>query len=253
MSAQVIGFVNRKGGSGKTTACVNIGDGLARQGLKVLLIDMDSQGGLTVSLGLHRQTGQGTIYDVLTGGKRARDVIIHRGDQNRVLDVITSHKNLSAFELGKDPETDLNPVIKQLRGKYDYIIVDSPPSLSALTVMVLSAVDSVLIPLQPEFLAINALADMRDTIDRIIKTGRNRHLEISGILLTFYDSRRNLSKQIENSIRKAFPEQTLKQTIRYTVTIAEAPGFQKTIFEYAPGSKGALDYQAVIEELLIRQ
>lgn len=243
-----ISLLNHKGGVGKTTSAINIGAGLVEMGKKVLLIDLDPQANLTISLGIPRQ--KSTIYEALRGESELSPYT-HKPN----LDVVTSSLDLSGAEMELINEAGrefiLRELLNQVIDDYDFIIIDCPPSLGLLTLNALTSSRSVLIPLQTEFLAVQGLAKIKQVIDKV-KFRLNKQLDIGGVVATMYDSRRVLNRDVVETIHKYFGEKVFKTYIRENVALAEAPAQRKDIFDYAPKSSGAVDYLDLCKEILER-
>lgn len=246
--ARTIALVNQKGGVGKTTSSINIGAGLHRAGKRVLLVDLDPQGNLTVSVGIQAHTLTCTMFEVLKGNCQAQDAIVKRG-----YDVIPADIRLSGadMELSAVPgrEMLLKEALQPIQGDYDYILIDCPPSLGLITLNGLTAAREIFIPLQAEFLALNGMAQLLNTVKAVQKR-LNPQLEITGIITTLYDSRKNLNKEVLEKIKEYFPDKTFKALIRDNVALAEAPSFGNDIFEYRADSNGAEDYKRLCAEII---
>jgi chromosome partitioning protein len=244
----VVSLLNHKGGVGKTTSAINIGAGLVELGKKVLLIDLDPQANLTISLGIPRQ--RLTIYEALRGEGELTPYT-HKPN----LDVITSSLDLSGAEMELINEAGrefiLRELINQISDDYDYVLIDCPPSLGLLTLNALTSSRYVLIPLQTEFLAVQGLAKIKQVIDKV-KLRLNKQLEMSGVIATMYDSRRVLNRDVVDTIHKYFGDKVYKTYIRDNVALAEAPAQRKDIFDYSPKSPGSVDYLALSKEILER-
>lgn len=244
----IVSLLNHKGGVGKTTSAINIGAGLVELGKKVLLIDLDPQANLTISLGIPRQ--RHTIYEALRG---EGELVPYTHKPN--FDVITSSLDLSGAEMELINEAGrefiLRDLINQVVDDYDYILIDCPPSLGLLTLNALTSSRYVLIPLQTEFLAVQGLAKIKQVIDKV-KMRLNKQLEMSGVIATMYDSRRVLNRDVVDTIHKYFGEKVFKTYIRDNVALAEAPAQRKDIFDYSPKSPGAVDYLALSKEIMAR-
>jgi chromosome partitioning protein len=244
----VISLLNHKGGVGKTTSAINIGAGLRELGKKVLLIDLDPQANLSISLGIPRQ--KFTIYEALRGEGDLQPYAHRPG-----LDVVTSSLDLSGAEMELINEAGREFILRDLLGQvsdsYDYILIDCPPSLGLLTLNALTASRYVLIPLQTEFLAVQGLAKIKQVIDKV-RFRLNKSLEMSGVIATMYDSRRILNRDVVDTIHKYFGDKVFKTYIRDNIALAEAPAQRKDIFEYSPKSPGAHDYLELSKELLSR-
>jgi len=248
----IIAFANQKGGVGKTTTAINVAAYLgAQHGLKVLVVDDDSQANATSSLGLEHPSK--SLYDVLTGGAPAESVILPTEESGVYL--LPSSADLAGAEVEMIDfparERVLSDALEPLRDRFDMIFIDTPPSLGLLTINALVASDMVLIPLQSEYLALEGLSRLWDTIRRIRKV-LNPNLGLLGVLLTMYDRRTTLSKNVEEEVRKYFPKETFKTVIPRSVRLSEAPSFGMSIRMYAPSSSGALAYQQLAAEFLAR-
>lgn len=249
----IITFVNQKGGVGKTTSCLNVGAGLSLQGKRVLLIDTDPQGNLTISAGVKLKDGEPTVYEVLKGSADINEVIQKPGGGYDLLpaDIMLSGADI---ELASVPgrEMILKEAIAQLRTAYDYILIDCPPSLSIITLMGLTASNSVIVPVQSHYLALNGIAQLMDTI-KLVKKRMNPQLEVGGVIVTQYDNRLILHKEVLQSLQAAFPGKVFKTMISNSVALAEAPSFGQDIFQYKPSCKAADQYKALVGELLERE
>ncbi len=246
--ATVISLLNHKGGVGKTTSTINIGAGLVEIGKKVLLIDLDPQANLTLSLGISRQ--KITIYESLRGEGDLEPYTVKPG-----LDVITSSLDLSGAEMELINEAGREYILRELLNPlsdvYDFILIDCPPSLGLLTLNALTSSRYVIIPLQTEFLALQGLAKIKQVIDKV-KFRLNKKLDIVGVMATMYDNRRVLNRDVVETIHKFFGEKVFKTYIRDNVALAEAPAQRKDIFGYSPKSVGAEDYLNICKELVAR-
>ena len=245
---KTICIVNHKGGVGKTTSVASIGSGLALAGAKVLLIDIDAQCNLSESFGLVRQ-----VPNIYTSITQRTALPIYSVKPN--LDVVPSSLDLVKAEIEisavMSRESILRKLIEPLRAKYDFIIIDSPPSLGLLTVNALTAANEVIIPLEAEFLAYRGLDSIVFAID-LTKENTNPELKIGGVFLTKYNKSRTLTKSIREEVSKYFGDVLFNTVIRVNVALAEAPSNGKDIFEYAPESKGASDYADLVKEILQR-
>ncbi|RMD74980.1 MAG: ParA family protein [Bacteroidetes bacterium] len=246
--AIIISMLNHKGGVGKTTSAINIGAGMVELGKRVLLIDLDPQANLTVSLGVPRQ--RYTIYEALRGESELVPYTVKDG-----LDVVISTLDLSGAEMELINEAGREFILRELfepiKEDYDYIIIDCPPSLGLLTLNALTSSDYVIIPLQTEFLALQGLAKIKQVIDKV-RFRLNKKLEIAGVIATMYDSRKVLNRDVVETIRKYFGEKVFDTLIRDNVALAEAPAQRKDIFAYSPKSSGAEDYLNLCKEILQR-
>jgi chromosome partitioning protein len=242
----IIAIINQKGGTGKTTTAINLGTALSSLGKKVLLIDLDPQANLSYSFGI--KSPNGTITEVLQGKKTLQAILTEKES----LSIAPSSISLADLEislvnkLGR--EGLLKEHLKGLKG-YDYVFIDSPPSLSVLTINALNAAQEVLIPLQMEILSLQGLAQLLDTINEVRQI-LNKKLKIKGIIPSMYDARRRLSDEVLKEIEKNFKEKIFKTVIRENVKIAEAPSFAKSVLTYAPSSHGAEDYTNLAKEFI---
>ncbi len=250
--ARVVAIANQKGGVGKTTTAINLGASLAVAEQKTLVIDIDPQGNATSGLGVEKLPELPSIYDVLVDG-RPTDECTRRGVHFPFLDLIPSSRDLvgAEIELVDRPERErvLARSLDAARKEYDLILVDCPPSLGLLTLNTLTAADSVLIPIQCEFYALEGLSQLLNTV-RLVQRGLNPSLEIEGVLLTMYDGRLNLSKQVAAEAREYFGGKVFETTIPRNVRLAEAPSFGQPIVTYDVLSAGAQSYLALARELL---
>ena len=252
---RVIALANQKGGVGKTTTAVNLGATLASTGARVLVVDMDPQGNASSGLGL-ADNGFPTIYDVLIRGLPVFRAV-HRGVAgHESLHVVAANRDLAGAEIElvgvRDRETILTETLAPVLPEYEYVLVDCPPSLGLLTVNTLVAADSILIPIQCEYYALEGLTQLLNTI-RLIQRNLNPRLTIEGVLLTMYDQRLNLSRQVAAETTKYFGDRVFKTVIPRNVTVAEAPSFGVPVTGYQPTSIGARRYAALARELLDRR
>lgn len=247
--SKVISISNHKGGVGKTTSTINIGAGLNMLGKTVLLIDLDPQANLSQSLGLVEP--ERTIYGALRGEYKLQPIEILKG-----LDVIPSTLDLSGAEVEMSGEAGREYILRELlepiRASYDYILIDSPPSLGLLTLNSFVASDIVLIPLQAQYLALQGLSKLLEVIDKI-KKRLNKDLRVGGVFVTQYDSRKVLNRDVVATIEAHFKDEVFKTKIRDNIALAEAPAQGVDIFRYNPKSTGAEDYLSLSKEILSKQ
>lgn len=248
---KIIAIANQKGGVGKTTTAVSLAATLGDKGKKTLLLDADPQGNATSGVGVDKRTCVLSAYEVMVGGEKAKAAILKTEFAH--LDLLPANIELAAAEIElatmENRESTLKNALAPIRGEYDYIIVDCPPSLGLLTVNILNAADTVLIPIQCEYYALEGLSQLMNTVRRV-KRQYNERLDIEGVLLTMYDGRLNLTQQVVEEVKKYFPRKVFKTVIPRTVRLSEAPGFGQPVLYYDRNSKGASAYQALAEEVL---
>ena len=251
---KIIAVTNQKGGVGKTTSCVNLAAYLADAGKKVLLVDIDPQGNACSSVGVEVDKEQNSIYEVLLGEAQIKDTIYN--SVMKGLDVIPSTVDLSEAEVDlvymDSREKVLKEALSSIKDAYDYIFIDCPPSLGLLTVNVLTATDSIIIPIQCEYFALVGLSQLMNTV-RLVKMQLNPNIEIEGVLLTMKDNRSNLVSQVSEEIRKYFGTKVYETYIPRNVRLAESPSHGKPIVMYDNKSKGAIAYQNLANEFLKKQ
>lgn len=246
---------NQKGGVGKTTTNINLCAFLAMEGYKVLTIDIDPQGNTTSGLGLDKRNLEVSMYDVLTNNVSLGQVII-KSELIPNLYIAPSTMELAGAEVEiigiKDRETILLREISKIKDQYDFIFIDCPPSLGVLTINALTAVDSVLIPIQCEFYALEGVGQLINTI-QLVKKSLNKSLDIEGVLMTMYDYRTNLSNEVYDEVKKFFNDKVYDATIARNIRLAEAPSFGLPIMLYDDKCKGAIAYKKFAKEFLSKQ
>ena len=249
---KAIAIFNQKGGVGKTTTNINLAACLAKKGQKILVLDIDPQGNTTSGLGIEKKALKKSSYDLMIeDDMNAEDVILKTGVDN--LDIIPANVSLSGAEVElaiiRGREKRLKKALNQVKEKYDFIFIDCPPSLGLLTINSLTAVDSVLIPIQCEFYALEGVAQLMNTIE-IVRKNLNEKLYVQGVILSMFDGRTNLSVQVVEEVKKYFREKVYKTVIPRNVRLAEAPSYGLPIIEYDPKSKGAEAYREFADEFL---
>ena len=245
---RVIAFINQKGGTGKTTTAINVGAALSRSRRKVLLVDIDPQGNLSQSAGYDNLSDdEVTTYEVLKG------VSAFAGIKTGGYDVLPTDIRLSAAEIELVNADRRNYILRdalgRIKDRYDYILIDCPPSLNIFTIMALTTATEVIIPVQAQYLPLKGVAQIRDTVE-LVRDRFNGGLRIGGVLLTFYDERRNLDKDVLEALEQAFEGKVFKTKISTNTKLAEAPSYGEDIFEYSPTSKGAKQYLELAKEII---
>jgi chromosome partitioning protein len=253
--SKAIAIFNQKGGVGKTTTNINLGASLAAFGKKILMLDIDPQGNTTSGIGISKKNLEYTMYDLLIDSDfDTHEAIIHTAVSN--LDLVPANVDLAGAEIElvqiSGREKRLRDAIARIRDEYDFIFIDCPPSLGLLTINSLCAVESVLIPIQCEFYALEGVSQLISTID-LVKKSFNPDLEIEGVVLSMFDGRTNLSIQVVQEVKKYFGSKVYSTVIPRNIRLAEAPGFGMAITEYDPKSKGAKAYKKFAKEFLERE
>ncbi len=249
--AKTIAIVNQKGGVGKTTSCVNLAAALWAAGKRVLLCDFDPQANATSGLGVDKTTVSPNIYDVLVNGAEAARAVVH----TPYCDVLPSNKALAGatVEMIGMPRREylLRDALSQVQAGYDFLLIDCPPSLELLTLNALCAAQSLLVPVQCEYYALEGLSDLLSTV-RIVKRSLNPAIEMEGVLLTMFDGRTNLSLQVAEEVKRHFPGKVYATVIPRNVRLSEAPSHGKPVLAYDPWSRGTEAYRALAQEVLER-
>jgi chromosome partitioning protein len=250
---RILAITNQKGGVGKTTTCVNLAAGLAKQGQRVLLIDLDPQGNATTGSGLEKGQVENTVYHVLIGAKSIKKAVYK--SEKSAFDVIPANRDLAGAEvelvneIGR--ETKLKVALTDVKDKYDYVLMDCPPALNLITVNALTAADAVMIPMQCEYYALEGLSDLVGTIKKV-RTHLNPKLEIEGLLRTMFDNRSMLTQQVSQQLVDHFGEKVYQTIIPRNIRLAEAPSHGLPVMVYDPTSKGAKAYMELAAELIKR-
>lgn len=248
---KMIAIGNQKGGVGKTTTTVNLGAGLAELGKKVLIIDSDSQGNATSGLGVERGIVKNSLYEILVDQVPLEECIIHTSREN--LHIVPSTISLAAAELElvnvPDREQRLKQAVAPIKDQYDYILVDCPPSLGQLSINAFTASDTILIPVQAEYYALEGLSQLLNTI-RLVQRSYNRQFRIEGVLITMLDARTNLGYEVVEEVRKYFQEKVYQTMISRNIRLSEAPSYGQSVIDYDRRSRGAEMYLELAKEVL---
>lgn len=251
--AKIISVANQKGGVGKTTTAVNLASCLAEQRKRVLIVDADPQGNATTGLGIEKENLPGTVYDILVNGMTAKDVIAKTRYFD--LDIIASDISLSGAEIElvgtSKREFQLKDALNQVRDNYDFIIIDCPPSLGLVTINALTATDTVLIPIQCEYYALEGVMQLTNTIN-LVKKALNPELDIEGVVMTMFDGRTNLSIQVVDEVKKSFGKKVYRSVIPRNVRLSEAPSFGEPINVFDRTATGAVAYTSLAKEVIER-
>lgn len=251
---KVVSFSNQKGGVGKTSTCVNMAASLALRGYKVLLVDIDAQGNSTTGMGIAKNTLVRSIYNVLIDQTYISDVIIPTSIEG--LNILPSNIDLAGAEVElvylKNREKRLRMALESVKNKYDYVMIDCPPSLNLLTINALTASDAVIIPIQCEFFAVEGLTKLLNTINLVVKS-TNKSLTVGGIVLTMNDNRPLVSKQIQAELRQYFGSKVFNTVIPRNIRVSEAPSHGEPVIIYDPKSKGAKSYVELTTEFLQKE
>ncbi len=251
---KIVSFSNQKGGVGKTTTCVNMAAYLASFGKKVLLVDIDPQGNATTGMGFSKSSLKKSVYNVLIDDERVSDNILTTEAEN--LDLLPSNIDLAGAEVElvykKSREKVLKNALAEVRDRYDYIFIDCPPSLGLLTINSLAAADAVIIPIQSEYYALEGLSQLMNSIS-LVKQHLNPALEVDGVVMTMYDSRSLISKQIAEEIRKFFTKRVFEIVVPRNIRLVEASSYGKPIMLHDPKCTGARAYKALTQEYLDKE
>ena len=251
---RIIAIANQKGGVGKTTTAINLSASLASMNKKVLALDMDPQGNMTSGLGVDKDEAETTVYDLIIGNAGIEECICRDALEN--LDVLPSNINLSAAEIEligvENKEYILRSEVEKVKNEYDFIVIDCPPALSMLTINAMTTADSVIVPIQCEYYALEGLSQLMYTIN-LVKERLNSKLEIEGVVFTMYDARTNLSLQVVENVRANVKQRVYSTIIPRNVRLAEAPSHGYPITIYDPKSAGAESYRALAEEVINRE
>lgn len=251
--AKIIAFANQKGGVGKTTSAINVASALGIAGKRTLLVDLDPQGNASSGVGIRKSTVKQTVYDLLIGRCQASDIIIQTEFKN--LSVIPSGMDLAAAELElaelENKQNRLKDPLQKISQDFDYIIIDCPPSLGMMTINALTAANGIVIPMQCEYYSLEGLSQIMMTVKQV-KRHYNPSLSLTGILITMYNGRLNLSVQVLEELKKHYADKLFSTTIARNVRLSEAPSYGEPIHYYDKHAKGAADYSKIAEEIMER-
>lgn len=251
---RIIAIANQKGGVGKTTTAINLSACLAEKGKKVLAIDMDPQGNMTSGLGVDKDSVEKTVYGLIIGEAQIEEIICKEVLEN--LDVLPTNIDLSAAEIEligiENKEYIIKNEVEKVKENYDFIIIDCPPSLSMLTINAMTTADSVLVPIQCEYYALEGLSQLIHTIE-LVKERLNSNLEIEGVVFTMYDARTNLSLQVVENVKDNLNQNIYKTIIPRNIRLAEAPSYGMPINQYDPKSSGAESYRLLADEVIEKE
>ena len=251
---RILAVVNQKGGCGKTTVAINLAAALAKKGKQVLLVDMDPQAHSTISTVANPEKYEKSLYDVLMNkNERVEDIIVRSNIPG--LDMAITKISMAKLEPSLSGEFDahfrLKDALEQIRGKYQFVFIDTPPTLGLITLNALVAANFILIPIQSSYLCLEGTDDLLETIEKV-KRIANPQLKVMGVLITLYDKRTNLARDVVKRIRQVFGPKLFKTFISKSVKLEESPAYKESIFTYAPGSIGAEQYRKVAEEIMSR-
>lgn len=250
---KVIAIANQKGGVGKTTTSVNLCAALGEKGKKTLLVDVDPQGNATSGLGINKRAVKFSTYHLIIGEKKASEILLHTSFKN--VDILPSNIELAGAEIElvdtKGREYMLKNALLELRYDYDFILIDCPPSLGLITINALAAADTLLVPAQCEYYALEGLSQLMATV-RTVKRLYNPTIDIEGVLLTMFDGRLNLTIQVVDEVKRFFPRKVYKTVIPRNVRISEAPSFGQPVIYYDRGSRGSEAYKSLADEIILQ-